>query len=676
MSLLSGKSLLFLLIFTSFSFSALSQSVSDTIHIKEVKITGKRIFRKEEAGMKTTSIDTLILMEKINVSLSDVLAENTNIYIKDHGRGALATASFRGTAPSHIQVTWNGININSPMLGMVDFSLIPAFLIDDLSLKHGSSSITESSGGLGGSIAIRNLPDWNKRFSIKYYQGAGSFFTHDEFGQIDFGNYKFQSKTRLFNSYSRNDYEYVNKSVIERPLVRNENAEYMRRGVMQELYYRPDLKNIISLKAWGQISDRSLPLVMSYEGDDHSNLNNQDDKTLKVALEWSNYHDKLNFNLRSGIDYQLLGYTMMNRIGGVGLVPAINSISSMFSVYNHLKAEYSINEKLAIHSSFDYNFYDVMTNESVKETGYDTVRNDISFYGGVFYSPSKKIDLSLVLREDFTGGEFSPLIYKAGINYMPLNKYNLVLKGSISRNYHHPTLNDLYWQPGGNPDLLSECGYTAEAGAELDLEVNSTEIKQEVTTYYSDIENWIIWLPGFQGYWEPFNIRKVKSYGVEYQIKVVKEIRKVLVQLHGNYSFTKSLNYGERLFLGDGSYGKQLPFIPVHSANMLVSVSYKGFYIRFQNNSYSERFTMNSNQIGIEDDSEDIGAGTGTSRMNWYYPYFMNNLSFGKDFRFGNYGLSVDFKINNLFNEEYRSVLGRYMPGRNYNLMLKFSFDK
>ncbi len=676
MSSILKKILFSIVIFAFIPISSISQTIRDTIQIREVKITGKRIYKKEEAGMKTTQVDTLILMEKVNVSLSDILSENTNIFIKDHGRGALATASFRGTAPSHTQVTWNGININSPMLGMVDFSLIPAFLIDDLNLKHGSASITESSGGLGGSISIQNMPQWDNKLSWRYMQGIGSFTTHDEFGQINAGNLKFQSKTRVFNSYSKNDYEYINKAITERPKVKNENADYLKRGILQEFYLRPDLKNVLSLKLWGQHSERSLPSVMSYEGDDQSNLNDQIDQTVKAALEWTNYGSNFKVNLRSGVDYQNLGYTLMNRVGGVGLIPAINSSSSILSWYNHALGEYSFSEEIKVQGSFDYNRYDVKTYESVKETGYDTIRNDLSMFCGVFYSPSEKIDMSLILREDLTGEKLSPLIFNFGINYAPLSKEDLVLKGNISRNYHHPTLNDLYWQPGGNPDLLSESGYTGEIGISYDLDYAGLEINQELTSYYSKIDNWIIWLPGFQGYWEPFNVKMVKSYGVEYQLKVVKQLGEFEVQLHGNYSMTKSLNYGEKLFLGDGSYGKQLPFIPVHSANILLSVSFRGFYLRFQNNSYSERFTMNSNQIGLEDDSEDIGAGTGTSRMNWYYPYYMNNLTIGKDLRLGKYSLSLDFRINNLFDEEYRSVLGRYMPGRNYNLMLKFAFDK
>ena len=37
-------------------------------------------------------------------------------------------------------------------------------------------------------------------------------------------------------------------------------------------------------------------------------------------------------------------------------------------------------------------------------------------------------------------------------------------KASVSRNYRFPTLNDLYFLPGGNPGLNSEKGVAYEAG--------------------------------------------------------------------------------------------------------------------------------------------------------------------------------------------------------------------
>ncbi len=170
-----------LILISLVSSSLYAQGIQDSLfRIRGVEVVAERIFVKEEAGMKQTKVDSLVMRNKVNLSLSDLLSENTSVFIKNHGRGALATASFRGTAASHTQVTWNGMNISSPMAGMVDFSLIPVYIIDDLNLKHGASSIADQSGGIGGSINIANSADWAERRTVKYIQGMGSFRTFDE----------------------------------------------------------------------------------------------------------------------------------------------------------------------------------------------------------------------------------------------------------------------------------------------------------------------------------------------------------------------------------------------------------------------------------------------------------------------------------------------------------------
>ena len=52
----------------------------------------------------------------------------------------------------------------------------------------------------------------------------------------------------------------------------------------------------------------------------------------------------------------------------------------------------------------------------------------------------------------------------------------------------------------------------------------------------------------------------------------------------------------------------------------------------------------------------------------------MNNLFLGKNFKLNKIELALRFKIYNLFNEKYRSVLGRPMPQRNYMFLLMFKF--
>ena len=116
--------------------------------IREVGVTGIRPMK--EIGVQKTQLDTLVLHENIALSMADVLTFNTAIFIKQYGRATLSTVAFRGTAASHTQVMWNGMRINSPMLGMTDFSMIPSYFVDDATLLHGTSSLNVVGGGLGG----------------------------------------------------------------------------------------------------------------------------------------------------------------------------------------------------------------------------------------------------------------------------------------------------------------------------------------------------------------------------------------------------------------------------------------------------------------------------------------------------------------------------------------------
>jgi iron complex outermembrane receptor protein len=232
---------------------------------------------------------------------------------------------------------------------------------------------------------------------------------------------------------------------------------------------------------------------------------------------------------------------------------------------------------------------------------------------------------------------------------------DLLFKGNLARNYHQPSLNDLYWQPGGNPDLLPEEGFTMEAGLEYQLSLAGQLVRTELTTYRSDIKDWIIWIPGYRGYWEPRNIARVRSSGLEYILRVHGQFRELGYKVMGTYAYTRSVNYGDPMVWGDHSYGKQLVYIPLHSGNLMIHVSFRDIYLTYQYNAYSERYTTSSNDL--------------YSRYR-LSPYYMNNLTAGWNLNLKRVYMNAELRVYNLFNESYHSVLHRPMPGRNYSLVL------
>jgi outer membrane cobalamin receptor len=653
------------IIFCMISLGLRGQGITDSVfQIQGVSIATGRIFVKEQAGMKQTDVDSTVLQNMRSLSLSELLSENTTVFIRNHGRGALATASFRGTSASHTQVNWNGININSPMAGMVDFSLIPVYIIDELNLKHGSASLADRSGGIGGSININNRADWTGKNKIGYLQGIGSYSTFDEFLQLGIGNKKIQSKTRLYHNYSKNDYTFINRGIaaidpvtgnITNPTDTNENADYLRYGLLQEIYYRPGSRQIFSMKYWGQYADRTIPKPTSYEGPDNSNLNNQVDRDHRLVADWKFYGDFGKVMVRSGYAMKNLLYNQMNGVPGLGLIPAIWSKSSQQSLFNTLSYSGGNQGDLSWEGNIDLNYHRVASTDTVTGAGYVGRRNELSAMWAVRKSFNNRINLNLMLRQEWVDGKRMPFIPYLGMDVRLIQGADLVLKGNVARNYHLPSLNDLYWQPGGNPHLLPEEGYTLEAGVAYQRDLQNHLLKTEVSLYRSQIDNWIIWIPSYKGYWEPRNIRRVLSKGVECNIELQGYLSQFRYRLSGTYGYTSAVNQGDPLIWSDESYGKQLVYIPLHSGNLMALLGWGNLFFIYQYNAYSERFTTSSNDV---------------TRRDRLYPYFMNDISAGSLFHLKRADLSLEVKVNNLFNESYHTVLYRPMPGRNYQLIV------
>jgi len=657
-----------LLILSTLCFSGFAQENKDTIRIREVIITDQMLFNPEQAGMQVRTTDSIVLQNKQGQALSELLSENTSVYIKNFSYGSLATASFRGTAASHTRVEWNELPINSPMLGMVDFSLIPVNLIDEISIHEGSSSITQSSGGLGGAIELKNKANWSNRLSLEYTQGIGSFHNDREYFKLETGNRTFQSKTRIFRISALNDFTFINKSIGEidpisgeiiHPLDTNTNGGFFSHGIMQEFYKQINERNIVSLQYWGQKSERNLPRISSYEGPDNSSVNSYHEESHRVAFSWKRFTGISHSSYNAAFEYLDILYTLDNEVPGLGVVPVNNSGSNSLRFLQSISHLRTLTENTEYSVELHHQYIVVSSMDTVSLQGYQKSINTISLRNSLFRSFGKKVNAALIIRSELHGENTRPLIPFLGIDYKPSDSLPLVLKLSAASNFHFPELNDLYWTPGGNPHLEPEHGISIEGGLHYFYKRKKLTIEPVLSVWQSNISNWIIWLPSVQGYWEPQNISEVKTNGIQLCIKAAYDHSNFRLLANVNYSFGNSLNMGDTTTWGSEAYGKQLSFIPKQAANAFVQASWKGFFINYSHNHYGERFTSSSNEPG---------------RRFVFYPYFMNNIALGKKLNYQNFQAIAELKVNNLFNETYHSLLIQPMPERNFLFMLRLKY--
>ena len=639
--------------------------IRDSIfELPQVEVRAARIQSPDLAGMKQTSIDATVLMQQRQMSLSELLSQNSPIFIKSHGRGALATASFRGTSSSHTQFHWNGIPVNDPATGMVDFSLIPAFIIDGMALLHGSASIADGGGGLGGSIRAVNVPSWDRGINIGYTQSLGSFRSFGEYLDFGLGSHIIQYRMRAYHNQSANNYQFVNRSIgyfddgaLIHPKDTNKHADYKHYGFLQELYYRPAQRQLLSFKWWSQWTDRGVPRVISYEGPANAMVSRQADTDHRAVADWTYFASKGRLLVRAAYARKQMDYFVHNELpGDNNILALVFSESRQEILFGKASYTHHFSEGFSVENTLDMRHHSVLSSDTIAGTGYDQKRIEYSYLLAVRKSFFKRLSLNVMLRQDRTDGRYAPLVPFAGFDLQVPGVQNLTVQGNVARNYKQPGLNDLYWQPGGNPDLLPEEGFSYEAGLKYLQQFENHNMQGSFNVFHSDIRNWIIWLPGAAGYWQPYNIRRVRSEGLETDLRINGSFGVLNYEAMATYSLTNAINHGDPDVWGEKALGKQLAYIPKHSGNLMLQIEFRNWWFGYQYNAYSERFTTTSNDV---------------SRRDWLYPYYMNDISIGRGFDFGRFNASVELKVNNLFDETYRTVLYRPMPGRNYLLVLR-----
>lgn len=680
------KKIYFVLLLTVFSMSLSAQKGSSEkpVGLGEVTVTARRIL--SDIGVQKTELDSSALRENITNSLAEVLSQNSTIFIKSYGRATLATASFRGTAPSHTQVTWNDIKINSPMLGMVDFSLIPSYFIDDANLFHGGSSTGVTGGGLGGAITLNTKPSDMKGFNVRYIQGISSFDTYDEFARVTYGNNKWQSSTRFLYSSSDNDFKYTNydtkvpvkddnDNIIgwENPIQRNRNGGFKDMHILQELYYNAGNTGRFGLYGWYMDSERGIPNLSTDKKDENLTKHQQDERTLRAGASWNKSSENLSISGKAGYTYTDMRYVYKRGLGNGEMADMINSKSYTNTIFGKFGAQYFLNDKWLFIADLAVNqhFVDsrdkaiILQNGEIGIVGYDQGRIELSGFVSAKYTPTKRLGLAVNLREEMYKDTFTPLIPGFFADYLVSRRGNIVLKASIARNYRTPTLNDLFFMPGGNPDLKTEKGYTYDGGVEFTMKNKHLTFRGELTAYDSHIRDWILWVRPYDGayYMTPINVKKVHSYGLESKGKFIAQIDKDWkLEVEGNYAITKSINKSDDSEDEEGSkykpgesIGKQLPYIPKYSSAIIGRLMWKKWILTYKWLYYSERFTRTDNKVTITDN---LGA------------YYMNDVSLEKQFSLSWADCSLKVSVNNLFDEEYQSELSRPMAGRNFGLFI------
>ncbi|MEI7983158.1 MAG: TonB-dependent receptor, partial [Bacteroidota bacterium] len=238
--------------------------------------------------------------------MSKILIQNSTVFIKSYGNGTLSTPSLRGTTAQHTQVEWNGINLNSPMLGQIDLSQIPVSQFDEIEILYGAAGISRTGGAFGGVINMATNPVWSKGFTATLAQTIGSFNTYTTNLKIIAGSSSFQSQTKANYSSSINNFPYYNDYLGT--TVRQQNSGYQSAGITQEIFWKIKDKHLISGRIWYNFNHRNLPPSTTEYGLNHSEK--EKDEALRAVIEYKLVEPHFNASVKSCLVDQFMNYRL------------------------------------------------------------------------------------------------------------------------------------------------------------------------------------------------------------------------------------------------------------------------------------------------------------------------------------------------------------------------------
>ncbi len=631
------------LIINTFALSAQQQDNRRTIDLEEVTVTAKKKQADAAIGAKVSEITQEDIKTNITKSLSEILWESSPIQIKSMGQGAMATASFRGTASSHTQVMWNGISINSTQLGSFDLSMVPVYFVDNISLYHGGSAQKGGSGALGGSINFGNEIYNDSKPTGSLLFEAGSNDTYTGAGSFSFAKKRFSSSTKFFYQQSDNDYLYLNTVYQKDPFKeRRKNADYRQAGVLQGFGYRLKNNDQISATCWWQYDNRSLPQGIYIDNiPEEKNRSNN----VRTMIHYDAMRDNYTFNTTLAYFYSDMHYT---RCFDKVLTNQSDNINNSFVAKGEFN--YTGIDKLALTGLLTYRL-DQVRSESIE--GNTKTRNTINATAVASYRITSRLHFDARVPLEWSEEKLFAR-YNLSARYRLIDQW-LTLKASNGYNYRIPTLNDMYWQPGGNPDLKPEKGFSSDFTIMTQPTFGNVALKLEATYFYMNIDDWIMWIVKEKGpIWEPVNFSNVISQGVEINADLRLQWEKTIHTLSGNYAYTHSVDNSYR---EEGTQGKQLPYIPRNRWTAGYRFNYKDTVWFHYNITYTDaRFTSADEAYQTE-------------------AYMLHNAEAGYKWTMKN-GVSMDFtlKVDNIFNAYHESTQYYPMPLRMFWGRIIYSF--
>lgn len=620
-----------------------------TIHITHRTAETQSTIRKEQIDQLAPQ-DVGTLLQFIN-----------GVTIKNYGGiGGMKTFSQRGLGGEHNQLLIDGMPINDPQSGQINFATIQPDNIEEISVNHLSQKeLIPVSGEVKGSfIKIKTFDQAfsPKPFALRSNITVGSFGQKEAYVGLKHGgkNY-FISASGGVGDY-QGDYPYqLSFDTVRKYRKNNEVSNYFASIGAGYSIIKERTTHLFKLTAKSNYINQQLPGAVVLYND-----------LSKETLKTQNSNIGLNYKLHSGdikllafanYENRFLSYYDPNYLNIDGFLYNKYTVNSLIGGF-HLSYRW---EEFSFHLGSDYSFDALESNRDLGNPQRHTSTSMAkSIYNGKFLRAEIAIfnqvyiDNNRPLGHNNTYSKFHPQLSIYTSDELLKNWQFFAWYKPSSR---PPSFNDLYFSQVGNKELEPEETTQLNAGFKYLPSLKNVHLTFQANAFKNIVKNKILALPTKNLFiWSIQNVGKVDIYGADAHFSLQATIKK-----HWNISTQAGISYQKVIDISDKNsptYKNQIAYTPELTGNAQFNIAYKNIGLHFSTLYIGTRFSLNEN----------IDA-------NRLSPYF--NLDISGSYllvlKEEKHKIRIQAGIKNVTNESYSFVRYFIMPGINY--FIKLSYD-
>jgi iron complex outermembrane receptor protein len=541
--------------------------------------------------------------------LNNLLAQN-GVFVRQYGPAGTGSVSRRGADPSQIQVLWNGMVLNSPMLGQADLSLVQLFGHADVSFTEGSNSSFYGSGSVGGTLTVSHKNPQFDGAAWKSVFSYGSFNQHTAAVEFAQKNKRGFVCAALSRSAAENEYRYAGEQGNGTMM----NAGFGYTGGRLSAGFN-NKKWDITTHAEMQCNERGLGTVPG------SSVNNgwQKDRNARATTE---------------AVYKGAALRWVNRVGAIADEfiyhnDFTHTRDSSRSLNTQLQSELYLNTGLV---------------HWVTGLDYSHTAGRVKAYGGrqILQFPAQFVSAALLkgawsLLGNFRW-EWREKIPSGSVSLEYKKWKDVILRWNGGTTFRRPTLNDFFWAGNRLTELTYERGAGSEAGLMWKVKRGQLQFKNEITAWWRFLRNPIVWLPE-NGIWTPRNLNLGRYTGLQFYSEIVGHWT-------GSHAWEIKFN-GEwtRAIIFQNARNYRQIFVPALTAALNTGITIKTFYARAILNYTGKRFTATDNLSSLP-------------------AYVLTGLQAGRKIELPKMEILAEIQADNIAGVAYENMPGRPMPLR------------